>query len=153
MGFGTPVVVSYHPPLIDFLLSASRITSPCPSCSLSTGIHALHLGGTPLPSLWIVRNLFHSSYPILPFFLVRVAPLTKVQRSITVINNAPMEYLGDLNRGLAYIRRFRTAWPQDVHRREMLDVLRTFGPVVVSRSCSSYQPLSEFSLPFYRTIT
>ena len=109
MGFGTPVVVSYHPPLIDFLLSSSRITSPCPSCSLSTGIHALHLGGTPLPSLRIVRNLFHSSYPILPFFLVRVAPLTKVQRSITVINNAPMEYLGDLNRGLAYIRRFRTA--------------------------------------------
>ena len=133
MGFGTPVVFSkifYYPSLIVFLLSSSRITLPCPLCSLSTGIDTLHLGRAPLPSLLIVHNLSYSSYPVLP--------LTEVQKNITVINNASMEFLRDINHGLAYICYFQTAWPYNVSHTEIVNVLHTFGLVIVSCSCSSY---------------
>ena len=133
MGFGMPVVFSkifYHPPLIVFLLFSSRITLPCPLYSLSTGIDTLHLGRTPLLSFLIVHNLFYFSYSVLP--------LTEVQKNITVINNAFMEFLCDINHGLAYIRYFQTAWPYNVPHTEIVNVFHTFGLVIVSHSCSLY---------------
>ena len=61
-------------------------------------------------------------------------PLHRVPRAIGIPTYAPMTCLDDINDGLAHVRCFRTAWPNQLSTTEMEEVYRILGSVVVSLS-------------------